>query len=114
MEFQNIHENDWEMNEFDNDSQQQQKELKLEDFMDSASLDTGDSFGQNSDLQNALLKKTIEDVHNVLALAQAGKTIPQIAQELGLEQQYVYNIQVSAQGFREDDEIAVAHLVMMG
>ena len=43
-----------------------------------------------------------------------GDTIQEIAAELELDEQYVYNIQVSAQGFREDDEIAVAHLVMMG
>ena len=47
-------------------------------------------------------------------LAQKGDTIQEIAAELELDEQYVYNIQVSAQGFREDDEIAVAHLVMMG
>lgn len=46
--------------------------------------------------------------------AQKGDTIQEIAAELELDEQYVYNIQVSAQGFREDDEIAVAHLVMMG
>ena len=70
------------------------------------------SFGNTTDQD--LLQKTIHDVHEVLALAQKGDTIKEIAAELGLEEQYVYNIQVSAQGFREDDEIAVAHLVMMG
>ena len=51
----------------------------------------------------------------VYAHIQSGVHGPlEIAAELGLEEQYVYNIQVSAQGFREDDEIAVAHLVMMG
>lgn len=70
------------------------------------------SFGDTTD-QN-LLQKTIQDVHEVLARAQKGDTIQEIAAELELDEQYVYNIQVSAQGFREDDEIAVAHLVMMG
>ena len=53
-------------------------------------------------------------MHRVLALAQEGCSISQIARQLELEESYVYNIQVSAQGFREDDEIAVAHLVLMG
>lgn len=70
------------------------------------------SFGDTTD-QN-LLQKTIQDVHEVLARGQKGDTIQEIAAELELDEQYVYNIQVSAQGFREDDEIAVAHLVMMG
>lgn len=59
------------------------------------------------------LAKTIEDVKQVMALALAGNTIPEIAATLNLDPQYVYNIQVTAQGFHEDDEIAVAHLVMM-
>ena len=53
-------------------------------------------------------------MHQVLALAQEGCSISQIARQLELEESYVYNIQVSAQGFREDDEIAVAYLVLMG
>ena len=70
------------------------------------------SFGDTTDQD--LLQKTIQDVHEVLTRAQKGDTIQEIATELELDEQYVYNIQVSAQGFREDDEIAVAHLVMMG
>lgn len=60
------------------------------------------------------LQRTIQEVHQVMALAAQGQTIDQIAQQLGLEAQYVYDIQVTAQGFHEDDEIAVAHLLMMG
>lgn len=59
------------------------------------------------------LEKTVADVQRVLALAQDGKTVEEIAQSLGLEEQYVYDIQVTAQGFREDDEIAVAHMMCM-
>ncbi len=59
------------------------------------------------------LEKTVEDVRQVLALAQEGRTVKEIARSLGLEEQYVYDIQVTAQGFREDDEIAVAHMMRM-
>ncbi len=59
------------------------------------------------------LEKTVEDVRQVLALAQEGRTVKEIARSLGLEEQYVYDIQVTAQGFREDDEIAVAHMMCM-
>ena len=59
------------------------------------------------------LEKTVEDVRQVLALAQEGRTVKEIARSLGLEEQYVYDIQVTAQGFREDDEIAVAHMRCM-
>ena len=54
----------------------------------------------------------MEDVHQVLQLAQEGKSISQIASMTGLAEKYVYDIQVCAQGFHEDDEIAVAHLVL--
>ena len=109
---------DWELNDDYFQAEDSAKELKLEDFMteESSEHDGSDgtfgSFGDTTD-QN-LLQKTIQDVHEVLARAQKGDTIQEIAAELGLDEQYVYNIQVSAQGFREDDEIAVAHLVMMG
>ena len=59
------------------------------------------------------LEKTVEDVRQVLALAQEGRTVKEIARSLGLEEQYVYDIQVTAQWFREEDEIAVAHLMCM-
>lgn len=65
------------------------------------------------DWQAQRFRKIAGDVHRVLALGKDGKTVGEIASELGLEPQYVYDIQVSAQGFREDDEIAVAHLVEM-
>ena len=63
--------------------------------------------------QSQRLARIIEDVRNVLALAKNGNTVQEIADRLNVSPQYVYDIQVSAQGFREDDEIAVAHLVEM-
>ena len=113
---------DWDLNDeyFQNDDSAQ--ELRLEDFISGSGTagasDSGaspleeDSFEKSP--QEQLLKRTIQDVHQVLALAQEGHSISQIARQLELEESYVYNIQVSAQGFREDDEIAVAHLVLMG
>ena len=109
---------DWELNDDYFQAEDSAKELKLEDFMTEEPSEHDDSdgtfgsFGDTTDQD--LLQKTIQDVHEVLARAQKGDTIQEIATELELDEQYVYNIQVSAQGFREDDEIAVAHLVMMG
>lgn len=54
-----------------------------------------------------------EDVRQVIDLAGQGKSTDEISRVLDLDFQYVHNIQVCAQGFREDDEVAVAHLVMM-
>lgn len=99
---------DWELLGEYYDNSKEEKKLSLENFMEEDSpLDEGIS--SNSDLQ---FQKTVEDVHQVLSLAGEGKSISEIASMTGLEQQYVYDIQVCAQGFREDDEIAVAHLVL--
>ena len=109
---------DWELIDDYFQAEDSAKELKLEDFMTEEPSEHDDSdgtfgsFGDTTDQD--LLQKTIQDVHEVLTRAQKGDTIQEIATELELDEQYVYNIQVSAQGFREDDEIAVAHLVMMG
>ena len=46
-----------------------------------------------------------------MELSLQGYNIERITETTGLDSQYVYNILVCAQGFREDDEIAVAHLV---
>ena len=61
------------------------------------------------ELQDTRFQKIAQDVHHVLALGKDGKTVQEIASELDLDPRYVYDIQV----FREDDEIAVAHLVEM-
>ncbi|QRV20776.1 hypothetical protein [Lacrimispora saccharolytica] len=101
---------DWEISEDYYNSREDEKNLSLEDFIT-------ESDGPGHELKvpgqpDELLMKTISDVRQVLALAQEGKSIGQIASSTGLSENYVYDIQVCAQGFREDDEIAVAHLVL--
>ena len=85
----------------------------MEDFMENGDKAGTAAFGNPPQVQDQRFLKIVQDVHNVLSLAKNGNTIQEIASELDLEPQYVYDIQISAQGFREDDEIAVAHLVEM-
>jgi hypothetical protein len=103
-------EQDWEISEDYYNSREDKKSLSLEDFISESDKHGADlePFGQSDEL----LRKTIADVHQVLALAQEGKNNGEIASITGLQEKYVYDIQVCAQGFREDDEIAVAHLVL--
>lgn len=100
---------DWELSDDYYQPDDAKKELKLEDFMEDGkdNVASTDSFG------NEALARTINEVKQVMAMAAQGANIETIAKELNLDSQYVYNIQVTAQGFREDDEIAVAHLIMM-
>lgn len=102
-------EKDWETAENYYCAGENEKNLSLEDFIAEGDLEpAGMELSHNSDEE---LKKTVEDVHKVLKLAEEGRNISDIASITGLTEQYVYDIQVCAQGFREDDEIAVAHLV---
>jgi hypothetical protein len=101
---------DWEISEDYYNSGENERNLSLEDFITES--DSQASGLKPSGQSDELLKKTIADVHQVLALAQEGKNITEIAFITGLQEKYVYDIQVCAQGFREDDEIAVAHLVL--
>ena len=84
---------DWELSNDYFKAEDSAKELKLEDFMTEepsehdGSDGTFGSFGNTTDQD--LLQKTIHDVHEVLARAQKGDTIKEIAAELGLEEQYV-------------------------
>lgn len=101
---------DWELSEEYYKSKEGDKKLSLEDFMTEEDLQAdGGMLQPNHDER---LKKTAEDVHRVMELSQQGYSIERIAAATGLDGQYVYNILVCAQGFREDDEIAVAHLVL--
>ena len=103
-------EQDWELSEDYYCGREEKKELSLEDFITETDREEkGPAIFNPAD---ELLKKTIEDVHQVMALAGEGKNISEIASTTGLDEKYIYDIQVCAQGFREDDEIAVAHLVL--
>ena len=101
---------DWEMSEEYYKSGEGEKELSLEDFITEEDLQT-DGMNRQSN-HDELLKKTAEEVHRVMELTLQGNNIEKISEMTGLDSQYVYNILVCAQGFREDDEIAVAHLVL--
>lgn len=101
---------DWELSEDYYQERPDGRELKLEDFMiedevipSPVSLDDADSE----------LSRTISDVKNVLSVYGEGKSVEEIAHLLSLEADYVHTILYCAQGFSEDDPIAVARLVMM-
>lgn len=99
---------DWELSDaFYKENEGGERTLSLEDFIEEEP--DAKMYSVKGELE-----KTVEDVRKVQKLSAEGKTIDEIAAETGMDRAYVYNIQVCAQGFHEDDEIAVAHLVMMG
>ena len=64
---------------------------------------------------NALLQKTANDVKNVRELVSEGVPLQEIAKRHSLEEDYVVCIAVTLNSSTEDDnDIAIAHLVMMG
>lgn len=76
-----------------------------DDFNDAALLDT----------DNFTIRKTAEDVKNVRELMKEGVIVKDIASRLALEEEYVTRIAITLTSNTEDDnDIAIAHLVMMG
>lgn len=101
---------DWELSEEYYKENEEKKELKLEDFM--LPEDEIPSTGSD-ETQDPALARTISDVQQVLSVYGEGKSVEEIVLALSLEADYVHTILYCAQGFSEDDPIAVARLVMM-
>ena len=97
---------DWDISEYFYRENDEKKELKLEDFM---SPEDETVFSVNGDYE---VERTAEHVRQVMKLSDEGKTIGEIAAALGLEEEYVYRIQICALG--DGDPVSVAHLVLMG
>lgn len=75
-------------------------------------FDYGDSMMLDAD--NGLFEKTVKDVKNVRELMKEGITVKEIAERLSLEEEYIMIIAVTLNSSTEDDnDVAVAHLVMM-
>lgn len=107
-------EGDWEMTEDFYCEEEGKASLSLEDFIEEEGLPAHAPKKENAKEISKMVEAVAQDVKAVMDLASHGMNIAGISKETGLDEQYVYNIQVCAQGFREDDEMAVAHLVMMG
>lgn len=99
-------EGDWELSE-DFYQTEGGGDLKLEDFIEPDQPDEA-PFSPGGPLE-----KTAGEVKAVMALYSQQKSIPDIASALGFEEGYVKIILQCAQGYQEDDTIAVAHLVIM-
>uniref|UniRef100_UPI0032600A86 hypothetical protein n=1 Tax=Clostridium sp. NkU-1 TaxID=1095009 RepID=UPI0032600A86 len=102
---------DWEISEDYYNSGENERNLSLEDFITES--DSQASGLKPSGQSDELLKKDNRRCSSGAGTcAGRKKNITEIAFITGLQEKYVYDIQVCAQGFREDDEIAVAHLVL--
>lgn len=103
---------DWELSgDFYQESENKQ-ELRLEDFMEEELPEAG--LAEAGGAANAEVQRVAADVRCVMGLVAEGKSIAQIAELMGVEPTYVSDIQICVQSFPEDNEIAVAHLILMG
>lgn len=59
------------------------------------------------------LAKTVLDVKRVKEESLKGGNVEEIAQNLGMSKEYVTTILMNVQGYAEDDDFAIAHLVLM-
>lgn len=101
---------DWELSDDFYTENENQKELRLEDFMTPDEELPSPSPECTEDTE---LARVIRDVEQVLQVYGQGADIAGIAGKLNLDSDYVHTILYCAQGFSEDDPIAVARLVMM-
>ena len=107
--------NDWEYLE-DNYKESENEVKDLEAYITEGMEDDFDYEDSIlSDADNVLLKKTVDDVKNVRELMKAGITAKEIADRLSLSEDYIMMIAITLNSSTEDDnDIAIAHLVMMG
>lgn len=106
---------DWELSAEYYHQDAGQQEMSLEDFMDDASADLNAQSGLGGDsAMQEDLQRVAADVSRILVLGSQGKSADEIAQELGVEQQYVSDIMVCIQAFPEDNPLAVARLIVLG
>ena len=103
---------DWELSADYYKENENRRELKLEDFMEEEATESGMSDHVSS--LGADVQRVAADVRKVKELARQGRTVMEIAGMLGTEQQYVSDILICVQSFPEDNDIAVAHLILMG
>lgn len=107
--------NDWEYLE-DNYKESENEVKDLEAYITEGMEDDFDYEDSIlSDADNVLLKKTVDDVKNVRELMKEGITAKEIADRLSLSEDYIMMIAITLNSSTEDDnDIAIAHLVMMG
>lgn len=106
---QGVSQEDWDISKEYYQAEEGKGELRLEDFIEPE--DSDPTFQLNGNTQ---VQKTAEDVCRVLKLAEEGKTIKEIAEELFLEEEYIYNIQICAQSTGESNPVSIAHMVLIG
>lgn len=58
------------------------------------------------------LEEITKDVERIFSLIDEGLSIKEISSKLDLQEDYIYNILISRQGYSEDP-IAVAYMIMM-
>lgn len=103
---------DWELSEEYYKENEDKREWKLEDFIEDEVAEEpliSDTAGLHEDV-----KRVAADVRRVKELSGQGKTVVEIAGMMRVEPKYVSDIQVCIQSFPEDNDIAVAHLILMG
>lgn len=106
---------DWEY--LDDNYKESENEVKDLEAYISEGLDDDFDYEDSMllDVDDALFKKTVEDVKSVRKLMSDGVTVKEIAGRLSLAEDYIMMIAITLNSSTEDDnDIAIAHLVMMG
>lgn len=106
-----IQDADWELSEDFYKPAEGAGELRLEDFMES---EEAPAEGSASSQISEQVQQLAARIHQVKELSVQGKTAAQIGETLGMDPKLVADIMICVQSFPEDNDEAVAHLIMMG
>lgn len=105
-------ETDWELADDFYQVTEGKKKWTLDDFLQE---EEPPALEENSEASlSEQVKQMAAQVRQVKELSVQGKTAAQIAEILGVETRLVTDILICVQSFPEDNDIAVAHLILMG
>lgn len=110
---------DWEyMSDYYTENENPMPLRTLEDYTKNldSNKEMAESFTEaavNDSKETIQFKQTIEDIQTIRTLSVEGHDIKTIAAKTKLDSEYITQILMTLEGYPEDNEIAVAHLILM-
>jgi hypothetical protein len=99
---------DWELND-DYYSNDKSSTLSFEDFVNNEKSEKVNTFDDYS-----TLSQTAKDIELVKTSTLNGMSIDSISKEFSLDKTYIKDILITIQSYPEDDNLAIARLLVMG
>lgn len=110
---------DWEYtSEFYQEKPSDRPLRTLEEYLSEKTILSGENQPEDTLTKSSedyeLLSQTIQDVRTVRILSTESHSVPEICSQTGLSKDYVLRILMTLEGYAEDNDLAIAHLVLLG